>query len=173
MAIHSSLLLFMWEIMPQQCCERDSRGWRGWGHQIRHWTWTVMIYEMNIWIKWQWQIFQFHHKSCHNHGAFNRLGGNRLMIAQGVEQKGKTSCLEKNLVLTSTQIMVIYTRVVWKVSDLAYNKWETRDKRLLGRDPDRSRCHLHTSLKLFSSRPMAPWTSATAYERVVAQSMDP
>ena len=44
---------------------------------------------------------------------------------------------------------VSYMRVVWKVSDLAYNRWETRDNRLLGRDSDRSRCHLHTSLKLF------------------------
>ena len=45
--------------------------------------------------------------------------------------------------------VILYTRVVWKVSDLAYNRRETRDKGLLGRDPDRSRCHLHTSLKLF------------------------
>ena len=37
----------------------------------------------------------------------------------------------------------------WKVLGLAYNRRETQDKRLLGRDPDRSQCHLHTSLKLF------------------------
>ena len=64
-------------------------------------------------------------------------------------------------------------RAVWKVSDLAYNRRETRDNRLLGRDPGRSRCHLHTSLKLFWSRPMSPWTSAAAYECAAAQSMDP
>ena len=64
------------------------------------------------------------------------------------------------------------TRVVWQVSNLAYNRRETREKRLLGRDPDRSQCHLHNSLKLFWSRPMAPWTSAAAYKCAAAQSMD-
>ena len=49
---------------------------------------------------------------------------------------------------------------------------ETRDKRPLGRDPDRSWCHLHTSLKLFCSQLMAPWISVTAYECAAAQSMD-
>ena len=63
-----------------------------------------------------------------------------------------------------------YTRVVWKVSDLAYNQQEIQAKRLLGWDPDRSWCHLHTSLKLFWSWPMAPWTSAAC---AAAQSMDP
>ena len=33
-------------------------------------------------------------------------------------------------------------------------------------------CHFHTSLKLFWSQPMAPWTSAAAYECAAAQSMD-
>ena len=60
------------------------------------------------------------------------------------------------------------TRVVWKVSNLPYNRRETRDKRLLDREPDRSRCHLHTSIKLFRSQPMAP-----EYEWAAAQSMDP
>ena len=58
-------------------------------------------------------------------------------------------------------------------SSLAYNWCETRDKRLLGRDPDRSWCHLHTCVKFFWSYPMAPWISATAYECASAQSMDP
>ena len=40
------------------------------------------------------------------------------------------------------------TRVVWKIYDLAYNGQETWDKQLLGRDLDRSRCHLHTNLTL-------------------------
>ena len=39
---------------------------------------------------------------------------------------------------------------------LAWNRRETRDNRPLGKDPDRSWCHFHTSLKLFWSRPMAP-----------------
>ena len=60
-----------------------------------------------------------------------------------------------------------------KSYSLDYNRRETRDMRLLGRDPDRSQCHLHTSLKLLWSRPMAPWTSAAAYECAAAQSMDP
>ena len=54
----------------------------------------------------------------------------------------------------------------------AYNRREIRDKRPLGRDSDRNRCHLHTSLKLFWLRPMAPWISVAAYECVAAQSMD-
>jgi len=60
-----------------------------------------------------------------------------------------------------------------KSSSLAYNRRETGDKGLLGREPDRSQCHLHTSLKFFWSQPMAPWTLATAYECAAAQSMDP
>ena len=36
-----------------------------------------------------------------------------------------------------------------RTSSLAYNRCETRDKRPLGRDPDRSWSHLHTSVKLF------------------------
>ena len=63
--------------------------------------------------------------------------------------------------------------VVWKVSDLANNLCETWDKRPLDRNPDRSWCHLHTSVKLYWSQPMAPWTSVVAYECAAAQSMDP
>jgi len=63
--------------------------------------------------------------------------------------------------------------VVWKLSNLAYNRRETREKRLLGRDPDRSLCHLHTSLKCFWSQSVPPWTSTAAYECAAAQSMDP
>ena len=36
-----------------------------------------------------------------------------------------------------------------KSSSLANNKREIWEKRLLGRDPDRSWCHFHTSVKLF------------------------
>ena len=36
-----------------------------------------------------------------------------------------------------------------KSSSLAYNQLETQDKRPLGRDPNRSWCHLHTSEDLF------------------------
>ena len=50
---------------------------------------------------------------------------------------------------------------------------ETRDKRSLGRDPSRSWCHRHTSVKLFWSKPMDSWTSAAAYEFDAAHSMDP
>ena len=51
-----------------------------------------------------------------------------------------------------------------KSSSLAYNRRETRDRRLLSRDPGWSRCHLHSTIKLFWSQPMAPWISAAAYE---------
>ena len=42
---------------------------------------------------------------------------------------------------------------------------KTRDKGPLGRDPDRSWYHHHTTsmIKLFWSQSMAPWTSAAAY----------
>ena len=59
-----------------------------------------------------------------------------------------------------------------KSSSLANNKREIWEKRLLGRDPDRSWCHFHTSVKLFWSQPMVPWTLAAAYECVAAQSME-
>ena len=35
----------------------------------------------------------------------------------------------------------------WENFSLAYNRCETEDKRPLGRDPDSSWCHFHTSLK--------------------------
>ena len=38
-------------------------------------------------------------------------------------------------------------------SSLAYNRRETRDKRPLGRDLDRSWCHRRTMIKLFSRSP--------------------
>ena len=74
---------------------------------------------------------------------------------------------------------------------LPYDRRETRDKLPLGRDPDRSWRHRHTSiiiiiiiisiiiiiiiilLLLFLSwNPIAQWTSAAAYECAAAQSMD-
>ena len=62
---------------------------------------------------------------------------------------------------------------VWKVSDLTYNLRDIRDKQLFAGNSDRSRCHLYTSLKLFWSRHMAPWTMAAAYECSAAQFMSP
>ena len=59
------------------------------------------------------------------------------------------------------------------MSSLAYNRRESRDKRSLGRDPDRSWSHLRTSVKLLWSQLMAQWVSAAAYECAAAQSMDP
>ena len=41
---------------------------------------------------------------------------------------------------------------------------ETRDKRPLGWESDRSWCHCHTNVKLFWSQPMAPRSSGVAYE---------
>ena len=49
---------------------------------------------------------------------------------------------------------------------------ETRGKRPLGRDPDKSWCHRHTSVKLSWSKSMTPWTQAVAYECAAAQFMD-
>ena len=53
-----------------------------------------------------------------------------------------------------------------KNSSLAYNQHETRDKQPLGRDMDRSWCHLHTSVNLFGFQPMAPWTSTAEYKHM-------
>ena len=53
----------------------------------------------------------------------------------------------------------------WKVFVLAYNRRGTLDKRPLGRDPDMSWRHRHTTsmIKLFWSEAMAPWASTAAY----------
>ena len=61
-----------------------------------------------------------------------------------------------------------------KSSSLPYNRRETRDKRPLSRESERSWCHRHTTsvIKLFWSQPKAPWTSAVAYECAAAQFMD-
>ena len=45
-------------------------------------------------------------------------------------------------------------RARWKLLVLAQNRPVTWDKRSLGRDPDRRRCHLHNSVKLSWSQPM-------------------
>ena len=42
------------------------------------------------------------------------------------------------LLEADTKVHYLKYEVVWKVSDLAYNRRETWDKRPLGRDPDRS-----------------------------------
>ena len=44
--------------------------------------------------------------------------------------------------------LLISTRARWKVLDLTYNWIETRNKRPLVRDPDRSWRHCHTSIQL-------------------------
>ena len=61
--------------------------------------------------------------------------------------------------IDKSEIPNILTRVVWKARSSAYNRRETLVKRLLGRDLDRSLCHLHTSLKLFWSQPIVPCTA--------------
>ena len=60
-----------------------------------------------------------------------------------------------------------------KSSKQAYNQCEKQGKWLWGRDPDRSRCHLHTSVKLFLLQPMAQWSLVAAHECAANQSMDP
>ena len=51
-----------------------------------------------------------------------------------------------------------------KNSSLTYNQRETLDKWQLDRDPDRSWCHWHISVKLFWSQLMAARTPGAAYE---------
>ena len=57
--------------------------------------------------------------------------------------------------LLSKIYIIKYTRARCKVLDVAYNRRETRDKRPMGRDPENNLCHLHTSVKLFWSQPIA------------------
>ena len=45
-----------------------------------------------------------------------------------------------------------------KVESCQPNLCETRDKRRLGREPDRNWCHCHTCVKLIWLHPMDPWT---------------
>ena len=56
-------------------------------------------------------------------------------------------------------------RVVSKVSDL------TQDERLLGRDLNRSRCHLHTSSKLFFGH--GPWLHGHRPQHTSVLSLSP
>ena len=60
-----------------------------------------------------------------------------------------------------------------KSSSLVYNRCETMYKRPSCRDPERTWYHLHTRVKLFWSQPMAPWTSAAAYQCAAPQFMEP
>ena len=60
-----------------------------------------------------------------------------------------------------------------KSSSLAYNRRETRDKRPLGRDPDRSWCHLHTNVKLSLSQLMDTWTERQDTPMLPPMSMEP
>ena len=47
----------------------------------------------------------------------------------------------------------IYTRERWKVLGLAYNWREARNKRPMGRAPDRGRCHCHTMINFVDRSP--------------------
>ena len=62
---------------------------------------------------------------------------------------------------------------VGKVKSSGPSLRETREKRPLGRDPDRRWRYRHTSVKLFWSQPMVPWTLVAAHECAASQSMDP
>ena len=50
---------------------------------------------------------------------------------------------------------------------------DTRDKRPLGRDPDRSWCHCYVSAKLSWSQAMHPWTERQHTHMLLLMSMDP
>ena len=75
---------------------------------------------------------------------------------------------QHSLIYQKTGLKLSYIQykiyVQWKVESSRPNLRETRDKRPLSRDPDRSWCHRHTTsmIKLYWSQPMAPWASAAA-----------
>ena len=50
---------------------------------------------------------------------------------------------------------------------------ETRDKWLLGRDPDKSWCHRHTSVKFSWSKPMDPWSERQHTRMLPPMSREP
>jgi hypothetical protein len=64
-------------------------------------------------------------------------------------------------------------RVSCKVLGLAYNRCETRDKRPLGKDPDRSWCHRHTPVKVSGSQLMDLWTERQHTRMLRPMSMEP
>jgi hypothetical protein len=59
-----------------------------------------------------------------------------------------------------------------KCSSLAYNRRETRDKRPLGRDPERTCCHLYSRVNFLAAAHGSMYIGAV-YECAVARSMDP
>ena len=61
-------------------------------------------------------------------------------------------------IMFTTVIVCGSMQTRWIVLGITYNWRETRHKRPLGRDPDRSWYHYHTSIKLFWLHPMASWT---------------
>ena len=83
-------------------------------------------------------------------------------IMQGLVQK-RFTCLiwetSHSFVVNNCLTFVGIYVARWKVLDQAYNRYETQDKRPLGRDPERSWCHCHTNVKLFWSQPVAPWST--------------
>ena len=60
-----------------------------------------------------------------------------------------------DIVLKKQIVFILIYEGKVKSSSLAYNRRETRDKQPLVRDPGRSWCHFHNSVKLFWSQSMA------------------
>ena len=90
-------------------------------------------------------------------------------IANGTQKFNATfTGLPNNPCLESTQFLVlipisltsilIYSTHLW---GQAYNRCETQDRQPLGRDPHRSWCHHHTSVKLFDCSPWIHWLSCS------------
>ena len=77
--------------------------------------------------------------------------------------------IDKNKTYQNTSLILKLYK--GKVKSSRPSLYKIRDKRPLGRDPDRSWCHRHTSVKFFWSQPMAPWTRAEAYSYMM--SMEP
>ena len=53
-------------------------------------------------------------------------------------------------------LFIDYASARWKILDLAYNRREVRDKRPLGRDPDRSWRYRHTIVNIYFRRLLPP-----------------
>ena len=84
-------------------------------------------------------------------------------------------CLRKTSVSVETYKLFPWIFVAFIQRPLIFALWvfpfnlrKTRDQRPLGRDPDKSWCHGHITVKLFWSQSMALWTLVAAYEHAAA-----
>ena len=70
-------------------------------------------------------------------------------------------------------LATLTTKIRWKVLDLAYNRRQTRDKRPLSMDSNRSWCHLYSSVILSWSQSMDLWNERQHTRMLPLMFMEP